>query len=70
MTEKEFRALLALEGKKLVIEVYKDDWGKRRWSPSVRDADAIWFPATRMYTTKSNAVRAAITKYYRHGNHR
>lgn len=70
MTEKEFRALLAIEGKELVLETCKDDWGRRWWSPSVINADTVWFPSAVAYTTKSNAVRAAIRKYYRHGNHR
>lgn len=71
MTEKEFRALLAIEGKKLNLETHKDDWGRRWWMPSIIGEHTMWVPIITMgYTTKSNAVRATITAYYKDADNR
>lgn len=72
MTEKEFRALLAIEGKKLTLESVKDDWGIRRWRAYIQENDWViqYFTGNCYYSTKSNAVRATITAYFRHANNR
>lgn len=65
MTEKEFRALLALEGKKLVIFLHKDSSKKRWWTPAIENRELRWYPGgDHSYTTKSKAVRGMIARYY------
>lgn len=69
MTEKEFVALLAVEGKGLLV--FKN--GKNRWCAHVHDIDEPPYKygmtlaeASRHYATRRYSIQALIKRRYKH----
>lgn len=72
MTEKEFRALLAIEGKTLEVAEAVQDIGKDRKKGFIADVNKGWFftyATSEFKKTRRSAVQDLIKKYYKDADH-